>query len=67
MNTHPEGMGSLQVDQDQIERFVSALFRYADEGTFVSPRAFDQFDRTKPPLYGASRVKLILRDVVVSG
>lgn len=30
----------LQADRDQIERFVGALFRYADEDSFVSLRAF---------------------------
>ena len=43
--------GSLRVDSDQIERFVSALFRYADEGTFVSLRAFDQFDANRPAFF----------------
>jgi hypothetical protein len=33
-----------------IETFVSSLFRYADDNTCVSLRAFDQFDRTKPPV-----------------
>lgn len=30
----------LQADRDQISRFFDALFRYADEATFVSFRAF---------------------------
>jgi hypothetical protein len=30
----------LQADRDQIARFVDALFRYADEGSYVSLRAF---------------------------
>ncbi|CAH0242892.1 AAA family ATPase [Roseomonas sp. CECT 9278] len=30
----------LLADRDQITRFVDALFRHADEGTFVSLRAF---------------------------
>jgi hypothetical protein len=30
----------LQADRGQIARFVDALFRYADEGTYVSLRAF---------------------------
>ncbi|WP_372624324.1 DUF3987 domain-containing protein [Falsiroseomonas sp.] len=30
----------LQADHEQIARFVSALFRYADDGGFVSMRAF---------------------------
>ncbi|MBR0658705.1 DUF3987 domain-containing protein [Neoroseomonas oryzicola] len=29
-----------QADRDQIGRFVAALFRYADDGTYVSLRAF---------------------------
>lgn len=46
MSTHTQQ--TLQADHDQIERFVSALFRYADEGTFVSLRAFDQIDAKRP-------------------
>jgi hypothetical protein len=30
----------LQPDRDQIARFVNALFRYADKGSYVSLRAF---------------------------
>lgn len=30
----------LQADRDQIERFIRALFPYADEGSFVSLRSF---------------------------
>ena len=37
-------------DRAQIANFVGALFTYADEGTFVSLRAFDQFDSTKGPV-----------------
>jgi hypothetical protein len=33
-------IGPLQADADQISRFVDALFRYADEGSYVSLRAF---------------------------
>jgi hypothetical protein len=37
-------------DATAIGQFVEALFRYADEGTFVSLRAFDQHGRgTSPP------------------
>lgn len=32
----------LQADREQIGRFVSALFRYADEGTYVSLRSFPE-------------------------
>jgi Family of unknown function (DUF5906)/Primase C terminal 2 (PriCT-2) len=38
-------------DQEAIATFVHAVFPYADDGTFVSLRAFDQFDRGKPPPY----------------
>jgi hypothetical protein len=31
---------SLEADRPQIARFVDALFRYADEGTYVSLRSF---------------------------
>src|SRR3954449_4999289 len=31
----------LEPDRDQAQTFLDALFRYADEGTFVSLRAFD--------------------------
>ena len=34
-----------------IQRFVSHLFRYADEGTFISLRAFDQFDSSKSAIF----------------
>jgi hypothetical protein len=40
-----------------MSRFVDALFCYADEETVVSLRAFDQFDRTKPP-FAIHAVKL---------
>lgn len=36
----PDGFAHLTADEDQIRRFADALFRYADEGTFVSLRAF---------------------------
>lgn len=36
-------------DVNEISRFLSALFRYAEEGTFISLRAFDQFRRDIPP------------------
>jgi len=50
---------NLQVDQAQISRFMSALFRYADEGTFISLRTFDQSDRSIPPI--------VIRSVKVNG
>ena len=40
----------LLADRGQIGTFLGALFRYADPGTFVSLRAFDQFERGKPPI-----------------
>jgi len=33
-----------------IREFIALLFRYAEEGSFVSLRAFNQFDRGKPPV-----------------
>jgi putative DNA primase/helicase len=41
----PEQAPGLQADAGQIAPFFDALFRYADEGTFLSLRAFDQFDK----------------------
>lgn len=41
----------LQAHPGLIEQFVSTLFRYADEDTFISLRAFDQHDRGQPPVY----------------
>lgn len=40
---------ALHADRDQLDRFIAALFRYADQGTFASLRAFDQTDRSVPP------------------
>ena len=37
----------LNAHRPEVAQFVSALFRYADPGTYVSLRAFDQFDRGK--------------------
>lgn len=42
-------MPSLSADRAELARFVSALFRYADAGTYVSLRAFHQFRRDVPP------------------
>ena len=39
------------VDGRAIADFIDALFRYADAGTFISLRAFDQQDRGRPPLF----------------
>jgi hypothetical protein len=41
----------LEADREQIAQFVDLLFRYADEGTFVSLRIFDQFDPGSPALH----------------
>src|SRR5215211_2811688 len=35
-----EQRGSLPVGRAEMGRFVSALFKYADQGTYVSLRAF---------------------------
>jgi predicted P-loop ATPase len=40
---------SFSADRSEVAKFVQALFRYADSGTFASIRAFDQFDRSLPP------------------
>jgi RecA-family ATPase len=39
---------ALHADRAELARFIGALFPYADEGTFVSLRAFDQEDRGQP-------------------
>jgi P4 family phage/plasmid primase-like protien len=56
----------LAGDRGEIERFVAALFPYADDGTWVSLRAFHQFRADVPPerivpvqLDGADRSMLI--------
>jgi len=41
---------SLAPDTAELSRFFGALFRYADEGTFVSLRAFHQSDRGQAPI-----------------
>ena len=41
-------------DRVEVARFVDALFRYADEGTFVSLRAFDQVDRNQVRAHSAA-------------
>lgn len=40
---------ALHADRTELARFIGALFQYADEGTFVSLRAFDQERRDVPP------------------
>ena len=41
-------MADLRADRQELATFIDALFKYADEGTFASLRAFDQFDSTLP-------------------
>lgn len=41
-------MPDLHADRGELHRFITTLFRYGDEGTFASLRAFDQFDRAVP-------------------
>ncbi|WP_424138639.1 AAA family ATPase [Roseomonas chloroacetimidivorans] len=43
--------GALAAEGAALARFVDLLFRYADPASFVSLRAFDQFDRGKPPVF----------------
>jgi hypothetical protein len=38
------------VSRSQLDQFIGAVFRHADDGTFVSLRTFDQHDRSRPPL-----------------
>jgi hypothetical protein len=45
----------LQADREQIQRFVDALFRYAEEGSFVSLRAFHD-DASQVFKIGAHRI-----------
>ena len=45
-----KGIAHVTVASNLIERVLDDLFRYADQGTFLSLRVFDQFDRTKPPI-----------------
>ena len=42
-------MTRLEPDHDQLNQFVRALFRYADPGTYISLRGFNQFRRDVPP------------------
>jgi hypothetical protein len=41
----------LNAERAQIEQFIAAIFPYADEGTFISLRAFDQFDGGQKALF----------------
>ena len=45
-----ESLRQLDADVDQLRIFLSAMFRYADEGTYISFRGFDQKDRGRPPI-----------------
>ncbi|MGH7103975.1 MAG: hypothetical protein ACREFJ_16440, partial [Acetobacteraceae bacterium] len=40
----------LEPDTEAIGAFVDALFRYADDGSYVSIRAFDQHQDGRPPV-----------------
>lgn len=60
-NTAPH---QLQADRGELQRFTDALFRYADEGTFVSLRAFyegrdEPFRITPVKLNGAGLAPLV--------
>lgn len=41
-------------DAEALGGFVDALFRYADEGTHILFRAFDQHERGRPPVHMAA-------------
>jgi len=41
---------AFPVGLDDLNQFVDALFRYADPDSYISLRAFDQVDRTQPPI-----------------
>jgi hypothetical protein len=57
-------------DHAAIAAFVSALFRYAESGTFLSLRAFDQFDARARPRITPSRVNgslaTVARDATIA-
>ena len=43
------GAGRLEPDRGELKRFIDALFRHAEAGTYVSLRAFpDQGGNSKP-------------------
>jgi hypothetical protein len=44
-------MQPREPNRDDIAVFVDALFRYAEDGAFVSLRGFDQFDAGRPAVY----------------
>ena len=41
-------MMALRADRGELGRFIGALFQHADDGTYASLRAFDQFDSKRP-------------------
>lgn len=49
----------LHADSGAIDTFVRSLFRYADPGTFISLRAFDQKRRDVPPV--------LIRPIAING
>ena len=63
-------MTPYHANHTEIAAFVSALFRYAVSGTFVSLRAFDQFDARAVPRITPSRVNgsldTVARDATVA-
>jgi hypothetical protein len=40
--------GRLIADRDQLNKFIGALFRYADDGTFASLRTFLELEEGPP-------------------
>lgn len=44
------------VDKEEIARFVSAIFRYADEGTWASLRVFDEHRKDVAPVIQAVQI-----------
>jgi len=66
-------MTALIPDDAEMRRFLSALFRYAEPGTYVSLRAFDQQDRGRPPVHiegvpiGDSLDAIVARAAAVAG
>jgi len=55
----PVNAAVIAPDHDQLDKFVRAIFCYADPDTFISLRGFDQFRRDVPPE--------IIRPVKVNG
>jgi len=50
-------VNALEPDAGAIRQFVASLFTYADAGSFVSLRAFDQFrDGAAPPYIRGVRI-----------